>query len=263
MQEDVSTLPQLQLPSNPGDSNACVKELRDASGLLVIACVFAMAGGYMDAYAYLAHGHVFANAQTGNVVLFSVFASGGQWAQAARHLPPIAAFALGVAAAKLLGVRPQKRAFRATLICQALELVTLAVLAIVEARLPDACVVPMISFVAAIQFTSFRSIGSWSFNSAMITSNLREAISGLVLWRVGREATENRDKAIALSLISLFFLLGALCGGIYTRLEEKHALAPCVAIVGAGFLLTWRKREMKIHSLLPPGAVVGTGSSQN
>jgi len=263
MQEDVSTLLQLQLPSNPGDSNACVKELRDASGLLVIACVFAMAGGYMDAYAYLAHGHVFANAQTGNVVLFSVFSSGGQWAQAARHLPPIAAFALGVAAAKLLGVRPQKRAFRATLICQALELVTLAVLAIVEARLPDACVVPMISFVAAIQFTSFRSIGSWSFNSAMITSNLREAISGLVLWRVGRVATENRDKAIALSLISLFFLLGALCGGIYTRLEEKHALAPCVVIVTAGFLLTWRKREMKIHSLLPPGAVVGTGSSQN
>jgi uncharacterized membrane protein YoaK (UPF0700 family) len=245
-----------------GDSSASVKELQHIAGLLVIACVFAMAGGYMDAYAYLAHGHVFANAQTGNVVLFSVFASGGQWAQATRHLPPIAAFALGVAAAKLLGVRLQKRAFRATLICQAFELVTLAVLALVGARLPDACVVPMISIVAAIQFTSFRSIGLWSFNSAMITANLREAISGLVLWRAGREATENRDKAIALSLISLFFLLGALCGGFYTRLE-KHALAPCVAIVTAGFLLTWRKRGMQIHSLLPPGAVVGTGSSQN
>jgi uncharacterized membrane protein YoaK (UPF0700 family) len=187
---------------------------------------------------------------------------GGQWAQAARHLPPIAAFALGVAAAKLLEVRPQKRPFRATLICQAFELVTLAVLAVVGARLPDACVVPMISFVAAIQFTSFRSIGPWSFNSAMITANLRQAISGLVLWMAGREATENRDKAVALSLISLFFLLGALCGGFYTRLEEKHALAPCVAIVAAGFLLTWRKRRMHIHQQLPTRAVAGTGSSQ-
>jgi uncharacterized membrane protein YoaK (UPF0700 family) len=259
MQEDASTNPRLQLRSNPGDSNDSSQELQDVSALLVIACVFAMAGGYMDAYAYLAHGHVFANAQTGNVVLFSVFASGGQWAQAARHLPPIAAFALGVAAAKLLGVRPRKRAFSATLICQAFELVTLAVLAVVGARLPDACVVPMISFVAAIQFTSFRSIGPWSFNSAMITANLRQAISGLVLWTAGREATENRDKAVALSLISLFFLLGALCGGFYTRLEEKHALAPCVAIVAAGFLLTWKKR--RIHSPIPPGAVTGTGSS--
>ena len=252
MQEDASTLPLLQPRSNPGDSNASAKELQDVSALLVIACVFALAGGYMDAYAYLAHGHVFANAQTGNVVLFSVFASGGQWAQAARHLPPIAAFALGVAAAKLLGVRPQKRAFSATLICQAFELVTLAVLAVVGGRLPDACVVPMISFVAAVQITSFGSLGAWSFNSAMITGNLREATSALVLWIAGRETTDSRDKAIGLSLICLIFLLGALCGGIYTRLEEKHALAPCVAIVAAGFLLTWRKRGMQIHSQLPP-----------
>src|SRR5271156_1145270 len=167
MHEDVSTHPQLQLPSNPGDSKASVKEFQDVSGLLVIACLFAVAGGYMDAYAYLAHGHVFANAQTGNVVLFSVFASGGQWAQAARHLPPIAAFALGVAAAKLLGVGPHKEPFRSTLICQAFELVTLATLAVIGARLPNACVVPMISFVAAVQVTSFGNLGSWSFSSAM------------------------------------------------------------------------------------------------
>jgi hypothetical protein len=44
MQEDASTLPQLQLPSNPGNSNVSSKELQDISGLLVIACVFAMAG---------------------------------------------------------------------------------------------------------------------------------------------------------------------------------------------------------------------------
>jgi uncharacterized membrane protein YoaK (UPF0700 family) len=261
MRENVSTLPQLRLSSKPEDSNASAKE--DVSGLLVIACLFAMAGGYMDAYSYLAHGHVFANAQTVNVVFFSVFASGGQWAQAARHLPPIAAFALGVAAAKLLGVGPRKEPFRSTLICQAFELVTLVTLAVIGARLPNAWVVPMISFVAAVQITSFGSLGAWSFNSAMITGNLREATSALVLWIAGRETTESRDKAIGLSLICLFFLLGALCGGIYTRLEEKHALAPCVAIVAAGFLLTWRKRRMHIHSVLLKRGVVGTDFSQD
>jgi uncharacterized membrane protein YoaK (UPF0700 family) len=73
---------------------------RDVSGSLIIGCVFTAAGGYMDAYSYLAHGHVFANAQTGNVVFFAVFASGGEWVQALRHLPPVAAFASGVAVAK-------------------------------------------------------------------------------------------------------------------------------------------------------------------
>jgi hypothetical protein len=33
--------------------------------------------------------------------------------------------------------------------------------------------------------------------------------------------------------------------------------------VAAGFLLTWRKCRMHIHSLLPKGAVVGTGFSRD
>ncbi len=51
MHEDASTLPRLQLPSKPGGSNVSSMEVPDVSALLVIACVFATAGGYMDAYA--------------------------------------------------------------------------------------------------------------------------------------------------------------------------------------------------------------------
>jgi uncharacterized membrane protein YoaK (UPF0700 family) len=64
---------------------------------LTTACLFAVVGGYMDAYCYLAHGQVFANTQTGNFVLFSLYASQGHWSQAVRHLPPILAGSLGVA----------------------------------------------------------------------------------------------------------------------------------------------------------------------
>jgi hypothetical protein len=38
--------------------------------LIIIKCIFTLVGGFMDAYAFISHGHVFANAQTGNVVLF-------------------------------------------------------------------------------------------------------------------------------------------------------------------------------------------------
>jgi uncharacterized membrane protein YoaK (UPF0700 family) len=100
----------------------------------------------------------------------------------------------------------------------------------------------MISFVAAIQSTSFSAVEPWSFNSAMTTGNLRDATSGLALWIVGRGTMEDHDKGVALSLICLFFLMGALCGGIYTRLDQKHALVPCAGMVAVGFLLTWRER---------------------
>jgi uncharacterized membrane protein YoaK (UPF0700 family) len=223
------------------------EELGSIRGLLVVACLFAAVGGYTDAYAYLAHGNVFANAQTGNVILFAVHASGGNWEQAVRHLPPIAAFSLGVATAILLGVHPHKRSFRATLFCQAFELVILTALIAAGNRLPDEWVVPIISFVAALQNTSFNTIGSWSFNSPMTTGNLRNATSGLVLWIVGRDARENRDKGIVLGLICFAFLTGALAGGSYILLDENHALGPCAATVVIGIFFTWKERRRRMY----------------
>ena len=217
-------------------------------GLLVVACVFAVVGGYLDAYSYLAHGKVFANAQTGNFIFLAVYASAGQWLEAARHLPPIGAFALGVAAAKWLGVGEQKREFRATLWCQAFEIVILSGLAVFADHLPDAGVVPVISFVAALQNTSFSTIGPWSFNSTMITGNLRSAVSGLMLWSAGRDSEANRAKTIALGAICASFLLGGVAGGSYTRWDQRHALVPCVAVVALGSFLTWRERRRRLEA---------------
>ena len=219
-------------------------EPRPVLRLLVVACLFAVAGGYMDAYSYLAHGHVFANAQTGNFVLFSVEASQGHWSQAVRHLPPIAASSLGVAVATWLAVHAERGILRATLFCQAFELAILAALAAVGARLPDASVVPLLSFVAALQYTSLNRVGAWPFSSAMMTGNLRDVTASLVQWSAGRETAANRSKAITLTLICVSFVIGALCGGCYTRLNGVHALVPCVVIVATGFLLTcWERRR--------------------
>lgn len=66
----------------------------------------------------------------------------------------------------------------------------------------------------------------------------------------GRETVENRRKAITLGLICGSFLVGALCGASYTRLDVAHALVPCVVIVVAGFLLTWRLSQ-KANSKSP------------
>lgn len=221
-------------------------DIRDRNAMLAIGAVFAVVGGYTDAYSYLAHGHVFANAQSGNVVFLGLFASEGEWKEAARHLPPIAAFVLGVAIANLVGVRPKKRLFRATLICQAFELAVLCALILLGKDLPDAWIVPAISFVAAIQSASLTTIGSWSFNSAMTTGNLRTAAAAFVVWIQGSDAEDNRAKALAFALICGAFLAGAILGGVFTRLDEGRALIPCAAIVLLGIALTWRERRRRL-----------------
>lgn len=48
-----------------------------------------MAGGFFDAYTYLCRGKVFANAQTGNIVLFGANIAEGNWLRAAEYFLPI------------------------------------------------------------------------------------------------------------------------------------------------------------------------------
>ena len=48
-----------------------------------IGILLALAGGFLDAYTYITCGGVFANAQTGNIVLMGISAAKGDCAKAA------------------------------------------------------------------------------------------------------------------------------------------------------------------------------------
>ena len=63
---------------------------------LAVGLALAFAGGFFDAYTYLTRGGVFANAQTGNIVLMSLATARGDAKAAAYYLLPICAFFLGV-----------------------------------------------------------------------------------------------------------------------------------------------------------------------
>ena len=63
--------------------------------------LLAGAGGFLDAYTFVGRGGVFANAQTGNIVLLAVAAGERHWPAALLHVPPILAFMLGVATAAI------------------------------------------------------------------------------------------------------------------------------------------------------------------
>lgn len=71
----------------------------DTSSSLRFALLITGASGFLDAYTFLARGGVFANAQTGNVILLALNLAQGHLHQALAHLGPIVAFVLGVALA--------------------------------------------------------------------------------------------------------------------------------------------------------------------
>ena len=76
--------------------------VRTRSESLPTGSLLAGVGGFLDAYTFVGYGGVFANAQTGNIVLLGVDCQAGHWREATLHIPPVAAFMLGVAFAQAL-----------------------------------------------------------------------------------------------------------------------------------------------------------------
>ena len=124
-----------------------------ANGLLL-----AFAGGMMDAYTYLCRGQVFANAETGNLVLLGIQLAQRNWGRALYYLWPIMSFALGVLLTEWLRSHftplpglPHWRQLVLVVECGGLLLVSLLPVGPL-----DWLANVIVSFVSAMQIESFR-----------------------------------------------------------------------------------------------------------
>jgi uncharacterized membrane protein YoaK (UPF0700 family) len=192
---------------------------------LFVAMLLAACGGFLDAFTYLGHGHVFANAMTGNVVLLGVNAATGRWSQSFDHLRPILAFLSGVAVAQVFRLpRFHKWIPEAPIAALSLEIATLLICGCLPKGFAETPLVLSISFVAALQSSTFRKATGFNYNSTMTTGNLRifgEAVFQCIFARGGLAVFE---KARTFGAVCLAFLAGAIFGGWCTVALNNRAL---------------------------------------
>jgi len=205
---------------------------------LFVAMLLAACGGFLDAFTYLGHGHVFANAMTGNVVLLGVNAATGRWNQSFDHLRPILAFLSGVAVAQVFRLpRFRKWIPEAPIAALTLEITALLICGWFPKGFAETPLVLSISFVAALQSSTFRKAVGFSYNSTMTTGNLRifgEAAFQCIFAQGGLAAFE---KARTFGAVCLAFLAGAIFGGLCTVGLNNRALW----IVDALLLALWTR----------------------
>lgn len=204
---------------------------------LRLIMLLTMAAGFLDAYTFLGRGGVFATAQTGNVVLLGVQAAQAHWAEALRHVPPIIAFVIGVWTAETLRL-PRVAALlrwpvRAALV---LEILVLVVVGLLPSGGSDELVAVMIAFVASVQITSFGLIGTWTFNTTVTTTNLRNAAQS-VYAAVVRHDREAAARARSLWPAIGSFAAGALLGGLVTAHIGDRAVWVATGLLLAGLAL--------------------------
>ncbi|WP_446745384.1 YoaK family protein [Silvibacterium acidisoli] len=201
------------------------------------AALLATAGGYLDGFTYVGHGHVFANAMTGNVVLLAIDIIGKDWRDSLRHLLPIIAFFLGVSAAKAL-LWSQWKILRwprrVLLIC---EIAAFTGLSFLPQHISDFWITISIAFIASAQVETFRKVHQASFNSTFTTGNLRTLSASIFDWFVGNHNEQNRQQIVDFAVICLLFFLGAAAGALLVQRFGNHALWGAILLLA---LALWR-----------------------
>ena len=195
-----------------------------------------LSGGFQDAYTYIGRGQVFANAQTGNIVLLGVHLCDGDVPGALRYLFPVAAFAAGVYVAAAIRRRFAGAGalhWRQTVL--ALEIALLFAVGFLPPAANAAANV-LVSFVCAMQVQAFRKVRGNAYASTMCIGNLRSGVQSLFDWRHGGGADALRRAAQYFGVIGLF-AAGAAGGAVLTRLAGMRAVWCCCGLLLVSFLL--------------------------
>src|SRR5580704_7550354 len=159
------------------------EEARQRVGTLLISAMLASAGGFLDGFMYVGHGHVFANSMTGNVVLLGINCLSRSWPAAFHHLPAILAFLAGVCVSQAMQLHAKRRdvsaPYSAVLV---LEIGVLLVLSLLPATTSDILFITSIAFAASVQVQTFREVNGQNFSSTFTTGNLRTLADAAVVW---------------------------------------------------------------------------------
>ena len=198
---------------------------------VVASSLITVVGGALDAWVYLAHGHVFANAQTGNIVLMTVSLIHADFQQAANHLASLLAFIGGMFISLQAGSLLKRLKLNSRDIRLGVECALLTALGLTADGLSDQVVITCVGFIAGVQITSLSHIGAWSFNTGMTTGNLRSAVSAVSKALSGTD--EEWAHALVMAALCIAFGAGALAGAWLTLRLGQWTLLPVVALVAA------------------------------
>ena len=212
---------------------------------LMTAAFIILSGGLQDAYTYLCRGKVFANAQTGNIVLLSAYLFEGEWRHSVRYLIPVLSFMLGIFAAECIHRRckyTEKVHWRQIIIV--LEIVLLFFVGFLPQEV-NTFANALVSFVCAMQVQTFRKVRGHAYASTMCIGNMRSGTEALCVYFHTHDR-EVLKKALTYFGVIGIFAVGAGLGSVLTaRFAEKGIWVSCALLIVSFFIMFIREEEKK------------------
>ena len=206
-----------------------------------LCALLTMTGGFLDVYTYVTRGQVFANAQTGNIVLLGLNIAEGHIRESLYYLLPIAAFALGILFVEWIRARFREYSqLHWRQIVVFLEALLLLLPAFMVSGAWDTQVNILISFVCAVQVESFRKVRGQNIATTMCMGNLRTATEQIFYYLHSHDAETGR-RILGYYEMVLFFILGAAAGAVLTAQFAEKSILFCSAMLGVAFFSMFMK----------------------
>ncbi|MBU9737117.1 YoaK family protein [Diplocloster agilis] len=214
---------------------------------MTLAVFLTLAGGFQDAYSYNCRGKVFANAQTGNIVLLGQNLAQGNWDLVLRYLLPLAAFLAGVYITEWVHhLYKDYTRIHWRQIVLVIEILLLMVVGFLPQSL-NGLANMMMSFACAMQVNSFRKFRGIPCATTMCIGNMRSATEMLCKYHITRDKNLLR-KSRHYYLVILIFAAGAAAGALLSIQLGERSIWLAALLLMAGFVLMFIKEDIRKES---------------
>lgn len=208
------------------------------------AAFLSVSGGLQDAYTYIFRDKVFANAQTGNIVLLSQCIANRDLELSIHYIVPLLFFAVGIAVAEIIhGKFKEARRLHWRQLVLIIEIALLFIVGFLPEKwnlLANA----MVSFSCAMQVQAFRKVNGYAFASTMCIGNMRSGMDSLCSWVLNRNPAALKKSLYYWGII-LLFALGAGLGSLTLDLCGAKAIWLSCLLLAVSFCLMFLKEDVE------------------
>lgn len=212
---------------------------------LSIAMLLALVGGYLDIYSYLARGKVFANTQTGNLVLLGYNMAQGNLEKMIYYLLPISFFAFGVWLAKIIEYKVgEGKHFDWLHVLLGIEIGMLFMVMFIPEGKFNVVANIMVSFICGLQVQGFRKVNGNAYSTVMFTGNLKNVAECFAHYSLTKEREALENGKVYLGVI-LMFVIGGWLGALTTGKYAEKAVGLINSVLVIVFVLLYlEKRDL-------------------
>ena len=200
----------------PTDTNSHTDEYLECERWWIYGLLM-FVGAFFGGFTYSLRGGVFANAQTANFVLMALSVANGNMRKAIYYFIPMSSYLCGIIISEIVPVTIKRLKFiRWDTLFIFIEIIFVIILGFIPESAPYGISHIIITFLAAMQFNTFRQAQGIPMATTFCTNHLR--MMGILFSKAIRHKDKNYCKRILPHFAMIcVFIVGVFTAGVSTK----------------------------------------------